>query len=69
MEITLTLGAVVLLFILIKAAKPNFFNFGTINNHYHGADQEKLDAGKPAEAPGRISQTDRPKIAAKAKKK
>jgi hypothetical protein len=43
MEISLTPGAILLLIILVKVAKPNFFNFGTvINNNYHGKEPEQV---------------------------
>lgn len=44
----ITLGTILLLIILVKTAKPNFFNFGTVINHYDTKDKnaEKLPATK-----------------------
>ena len=41
MEITVTLGTILLLIILVTISKPNFLNFGTVINNY-GKEPEQI---------------------------
>lgn len=48
MEITVTLGTILLLIILVTISKPNFFNFGTVINNY-GKEPEQISGEEKKE--------------------
>jgi hypothetical protein len=49
----ITIGMILLLIVLVKVAKPNFFNFGTVINNYNEKEVEQIAENKKKRLKGR----------------